>query len=123
LEWTRARFNSFIKSALRAASNRYPPKFECKKAARIERGIYLCAGYKTKPHKVPATLPPPPGKKRRVDNAVVDHVIPVGGPDDPGGWNGVIERMFCGAERLQVLCHECHSRKTADERTQRKKVN
>jgi hypothetical protein len=118
--WTRARLNAFIKSALRAASNRYPPKFECKKAARIERGIYLCAGYKTKAHKVTASLPAPKGKKRRIDNAVVDHIIPVGGPDDPGGWGGVIDRMFCPVSGLQVLCHACHSQKTADERLQRK---
>jgi hypothetical protein len=118
--WTRARLNAFIKSALRAASNRYPPKFEVKKAARVERGIYLCAGYQKKPHKVTASLPAPKGKKRRIDNAVVDHIIPVGGPDDPGGWSGVIDRMFCPVSGLQVLCHACHSQKTADERIQRK---
>lgn len=118
--WTPARLNSFIKSALRAASNRWPPKFECKKAARLERGIYLCAGYKKKAHSVPATLPPIPGNKRRIDNAVIDHKVPIGGPDQ-GGWDGVIKRMFVEVEGLQLLCHDCHRRKTAEEREQRKK--
>lgn len=115
--WTSARFHSFIKSALRAASNRWPPKFEVKKKARIERGIYLCAGYKRKAHQVPASLPAPKGKKRRVNNALVDHIQPVVDPSTGfTSWDDLIERLFCEEDGLQVLCHECHQRKTEDER-------
>lgn len=119
--WTKAQFHSFIKSALRAASNKWGPKYEVKKEARVERGIYLCAGYDRKAHKVPASLPPKEGNKRRINNAVVDHINPVVDPEDGFvDWDEVITRMFCEKDGLQVLCHDCHTRKTADEREKRK---
>lgn len=117
-QWTEARYHSFIKGALRAASRRWGPKWEVKKAARKARGIYECAGYGRKAHSVPASLPPLPGKKRRIDNAVVDHVHPVIDPNTGfDTWDDLVDRMFCEAEGLQVLCHECHSAKTKDERS------
>ena len=119
--WTPARFRSFIMSGLRQVSNRWPPKYEVKKQARVERGIYLCAGYKKKPHKGSASLPPAPGNKRRINNAQVDHKNPIIDPVKGfQSWDAVIARLFCEESELQVLCHECHSRKTADERVIRK---
>lgn len=116
-KWTPARFHSFIKSALRAASNKWPPKYEVKKEARVERGVYRCAGYGRPAHNVPASLPPKEGNKRRINNAVVDHKLPVIDPETGfTTWDDVIARMFCEKENLQVLCAECHAKKTADER-------
>jgi hypothetical protein len=37
----------------------------------------------------------------------VDHIEPVGS----GSWDGIIERMFCEASGLKVLCKECHKAK------------
>ena len=115
--WTEARMHSFIKSALRAASNRWGPKYEVQKAARIERGIYLCAGYKRKAHSVPASLPPKPGNKRR-RKVTVDHINPI---IDPAcgfqTWDELISNLFCEADGLQLLCSDCHTAKTKDERS------
>lgn len=122
--WTEARFHSFIKGGLRAISNRWPPKYEVLKEARVKRGFYKCAGYKRRSHIVPASLPPKKGNKRRIKNAIVDHISPV--IDTIKGfvsWDETISRLFCEADGLQVLCHECHVRKTADEREQRKSSN
>lgn len=118
--WTEARFHSFIKSALRSASMRWPPKYEVKKEARIERGIYLCAGFKRRAHKVPASLPPKPGNKLRINNAQVDHIASVVTEDGFTTWDDVINRMFCEKENLQVLCHECHKAKTQEEKESRR---
>lgn len=116
-EWTEARFHSFVKSALRSASMRWPPKGRVKKKARIERGVYKCAGYKRRAHKVNASLPPPKGKKKRINNAVVDHINPIIDPRTGfTNWDSTIERMFCEEDGLQVLCHDCHKRKTDDEK-------
>ena len=115
--WTQARFNSFIKSLLRAGTFKWPPKNKVKQKARTERGIYLCAGYKRKSHKVPASLPPKKGNKKRINNAVVDHISPVIDPNIGFvSWDSVINRMFCEEDGLQVLCHLCHTRKSMDER-------
>lgn len=113
-KWTEARYNSFIKSALRAASHRWPPKWECLKLARIARGTYTCAGYNCNSHEVPASIKLGRGKKR-TKNIFVDHISPVGGPDE-GGWDGVIERLYCELDGLQILCKQCHDLKTKDER-------
>lgn len=121
-QWTDARFHSFIKGGLRQISSRWPPKHDVKKAARLSRGIYLCAGYEVPAHKVVASLPPLPGNKRRINNAQVDHIIPVIEKCFTN-WDDVIKHMFCEAKDLQVLCNDCHKRKTKDERIERERIN
>ena len=109
--WTPARFHSFIKSALRQASMRWPPKHEIKKKARVARGKYLCSDCQ---QVVPASLKE---NGKRKSNVHVDHIAPV---IDPAkgfvSWDDTIERMFCEEEGLQVLCAACHTIVTAEER-------
>jgi len=109
--WTEARFRSFIKGNLRAATMRWNPIHECLKNARVRRGEYLCNGCK---QDVPNTIRVD-GKRKK--NVHVDHIIPI---IDPAiGWttyDEMIDRMFCEAENLQVLCDECHTRKTNEEK-------
>lgn len=113
-EWTDARFRSFIMSALRSASSKWGPKHKVKKEARTKRGFYKCAGCS---QEVPSTLPPLPGNKRRINNAVVDHIKPVIDPKKGfTSWDEVVRRMFCEADGLQLLCEECHTKKTNEEK-------
>lgn len=92
---------------------KWGPKNAVKSEARTRRGFYLCNGCK---QEVPATLPPKPGNKRRINNAVVDHIEPIINPYVGfTTWDNVIERMFCEKEGLQLLCHACHSEKTKAE--------
>ncbi len=113
-EWTEARMNSFIKSLLRAGSQRWGPRNLCLKLARTRRGWYRCAGCK---QEVTATLPPKPGNKKRIKNIVADHIHPV---IDPAvgfvDWNTAIKRMYVELDGFQALCHECHTIKTQEER-------
>ena len=119
-DWTAARFRAFIRGGLRSISMRWPPKNHVKVRARVSRGVYLCAGYEREPHEVTASLPPLPGNTRRINNAVIDHIAPVVDPSVGFiDWNTLINNLFCEAEGLQVLCHECHTEKTAFERKQR----
>ncbi len=114
-DWTEARFRSFIRSQLRAATMRWGPISNCLRDARVERGVYLCAGCK---EEVPATIKV--GRKR-VKNAHVDHILPIVDPDTGFvSYDMLIERMFCEADNLQVLCNECHTTKTNDEKARAK---
>lgn len=82
------------------------------KKARVSRGEYLCADCQ---QIVPATIKDENGK--RIKNAVVDHIDPI--IDPRVGWvsyESLIERMFVEEDKLQVLCHECHTRKTNEEK-------
>ena len=76
--WTEARFRSFIVSALRQAHAKWGVKHDVKSAARVARGVYKCAKCGKGS---PATLPPLEGKKRRRNNAAVDHIDPVVDPE------------------------------------------
>ena len=109
-QWTVSRYNSFIRGALRQAWMRWPPNQAVKKKARIERGIYLCQGYKRKPHKVAASIKE---EGKRKNNIFTDHIDPVGKHID---WDTTVERLFCEEENLQLLCRKCHDRTTKEER-------
>lgn len=113
--WTQARFNSFVKSALRAASRRWPPKFETLKRSCVGKRLdpatgkqsfrYTCAGC---------------ANIFKAAEVAVDHINPIIDPEHGfESWDDVIARMFCEAEDLQTLCHTCHSIKTANERKRR----
>lgn len=110
-QWTKARMHSFIKSALRTASMKWPPRNLAIKNARVERGMYLCAGCG---NIVPASVKI--GNKRH-KNAIADHIKPV---VDPAvgfvSWDELISRLFCEVDGFQVLCKECHDSKTKQER-------
>lgn len=110
--WTEAKFRSFIKGNLRRATQKWKPIQDCLKEARVERGMYLCAGCN---ETVPATIKDDSGK--RVKNIHVDHINPI--IDPAVGWTSyddMIERMFCEKENLQALCEPCHKKKTDEEK-------
>lgn len=108
--WTEARFRSFVRSQLRAATMRWGPISDCLRNARVERGYYLCASCK---QTVTATTKV---GGRRVKNVHVDHILPIIDPDVGFvSYDMMIERMFCEADNLQILCSECHTVKTNDE--------
>jgi 5-methylcytosine-specific restriction endonuclease McrA len=115
-EWTAARFRSFVISALRTATRRWPPKFKALKAAYVGRKTnkktnkmamhYACASCAI--HFV-------------AKDVQVDHIFPVVNPKTGFvDWETYISRLFCEKENLQVLCKPCHSEKTALEKLQRK---
>ena len=110
-KWTEARFNSFIKSLLRSGTRKWAPVQEVKKEARTRRGFYRCAGCK---EEVPATIVI---EGKRTNNAVVDHREPIVDPHVGFvSWDEVIERMFVEKDKLDLLCHKCHTEKSLEER-------
>lgn len=113
-QWTQARFNSFIVSALRGATRRWGPRNECIKNARIARGVYRCESCGKEGA---ATLPPKEGQKRRRKNIVADHIEPI---VDPAvgfvDWNTWIDRAFVEVDGFQALCYECHTKKSNEEK-------
>jgi len=114
--WTEAQFTSFIKGNLRRITSKWGPIQDVLKEARVRRGFYICNDCK---EEVPASTKDENGK--RVKNAIVDHIDPIIDPDVGWvSWDNTIERMFCEKEGLQVLCYECHKKKTDDEKARAK---
>ncbi len=98
---TESQFWSFIRSALRSKSLRWKPISDCLQAA-------------TRPYK---------GVNRRqkkeaqcamcrdwfkLSDVVVDHQIACGSLKCAEDVGGFVERLFCEAEGLRVLCEDCH---------------
>ena len=99
--WTNARYWSYIRSALRRAFQRYPNKYKALANSKASKGRYACA----------ACL-----KEFRTRDVSVDHVVPCGSLKEFDDVGEFVSRLFCDAEGLQVLCHECHYIKTMSER-------
>ena len=109
--WTRARFWSFIRSTLRRAWTRYPPKYKVLNNARkkvegkrhkFEYKCAACGGW---------------FKAREVQ---VDHLIDAGSLKDYTDLPGFVERLFTSEDMLQVLCKSCHSSKTQKARNEKR---
>lgn len=86
---------------------RWPPKFEALKAAkksvpkgrvRFQYRCALCSKY------------------HPLKNVEVDHKVPAGSLKNMDDLPGFVERLFCPADKLQVVCKPCHKKKTAKER-------
>jgi hypothetical protein len=108
---TEAQFNSFIRGTLRSASRRWKPIGDALKAAWVSRGIYHCAGCDKD---VPLSIKV---NGKRVKNVSVDHISPVVDPTSGFiDWNMFICRLYCETDNLQVLCKDCHDKKTKIER-------
>ena len=107
-QWTKARFKSFITSALRRASSRWAPKYTCKKKARTARNTYTCA-----------LCAKSVGNK----SIKIDHINPVVDPAKGfETWDSFIERLFVELDGYQAVCITCHQSKTNEERETRKKA-
>ena len=116
-EWTDARFRSFVTSALRAASRRWPPKYKALKEAFVGRKENKKTGKLAMHYKCAKC------KKHFVATDVqVDHKLPVVDPKTGFvSWDDFINRIFCEIENLQVMCKPCHKVKTEEEKLERKK--
>lgn len=99
-EWTTARFNQFIRSALRGAWSRWPPKYQC-----LNDGRKKVVGKKHKYEYQCALCE----KWFKAKDVQVDHIVPAGSSKD---WNEFITKLFVGTEKLQRLCTSCHKEKT-----------
>lgn len=107
--WTKARYFTFIRSALRRAWSKYPVRYQVMEAARRSyagedkrtKWEYQCneckEWFKTK-------------------DVQVDHIQSAGTLKEYSDLPQFVETLFCEADNLQVMCKPCHKIKTAEER-------
>jgi len=116
-EWTEARWRSFVISALRSATRRYPPRNKALKAAFVKRQISKKSGRLAMHYKCAMC------KKLYTSTDIqIDHILPVVDPQQGFvSWDVYINRMYCEQENFQVLCKPCHLKKTKKERECTKK--
>ena len=106
--WTEARWNSFIRSALRIAFIKYPVRYQVLNDSKREykgkdkrrKWEYQCAECKD---------------WFKSTEIQVDHIKPCG-TFKKGYMEQFIINLFCEQEDLQVLCKPCHKIKTQKEK-------
>lgn len=107
--WSEAKFFGFLRSALRSASSRYPPKYEClnnatrpyvgpDKRRKKERQCAACKGWFA------------------TTQTSADHIIPAGSLRCWDDLVPFVQRLFCSVDGFQCLCDTCHTAKTKMER-------
>lgn len=107
--WSEARFWGFLRSALRSAYNKWPPKWEVVHAAKRaytgpgkqQKWEYQCAECK---------------KWHKQKDVQVDHIEPAGTLKCWEDLPVFCQKLFISADGLQMLCSTCHHRKTQEER-------
>ena len=116
-EWTEARFRAFVISALRAHMKRFPPKWKALKAAMVGKKVNKRSG-RLAEHYLCASC----GGFFVARDVQVDHIDPVVSQEEGfQDWWTYMNRLYCEAENLQVLCKPCHKDKTNAERKERMK--
>ena len=112
MDWTPARKRSFIISGLRKTASRWPPKYETLKDAFETRKVNKASGKLANHYKCANCK-----KLFTTTNVQEDHINPIVDPVVGFvSWDSFVERLFCPAENLQVLCKPCHEIKTQAER-------
>lgn len=106
-QWTEARFEGFIRSALRQASTRWPPRYQVLGDAFTRVKTNKKSGRKAKHFRCATCKGEFPQKE-----VSVDHTKPIGSTKS---WDKYIEALFCEKDNLQVLCKPCHKDKTNKE--------
>ena len=104
-----------MKGALRNASQKWPPRYSVLSKACLGQRINPKSGRMAKFYKCNKCLKAFVGKDVQVNH--IQPVIPVSGFDS---WDGVVERMFCEEQGLEVLCIPCHKQVTKQENDERK---
>lgn len=115
-KWTTARFWQFIRSALRAAYNKWPPKYSVIKNSKrpAEQEWYNEDGRKLN---VKWEYQCNSCKEWWMQKQIsVDHIEPVGTLKDYDDLPDFVRRLFVDERGLQILCSDCHNKKTQAER-------
>lgn len=114
-QWTEARFDGFITSILRSGTRRWAPKYQAVNDAKTSIKINKTTGRKAAHFKCASCKKDFPRTQIQVD-----HKEPIG---VCATWDEFINRLFCEAVNLQILCLICHAVKTKKERTNGKEAS
>ena len=117
-EYTEGRFRGFVISILRSGMRKWPPKWQALNKALSSNKVNVKTGRKANHYCCAACK-----KEFVLKDVEVDHRQPVVATVGFKDYDTYIDRLYCEASNLQVLCKGCHKKKTAADRVKRKEHN
>jgi 5-methylcytosine-specific restriction endonuclease McrA len=106
---TESAFWAFIRSGLRQKSRWWKPITQCKmKSRRAYKGTNKRQKFEYQCKICTNWFP-----EKKIN---VDHIVPAGSLNCAQDLPGFVERLFCEVDGLQVLCSDCHNKKTQKEK-------
>jgi hypothetical protein len=127
-EWTTAKYFSLIRTGLRGAFSRWPPKHEALKA--VKEVVPVMDGEEQARYKTGQRAGQLKYTTRYrcaacdnlfpIKEVETDHIVPAGSLKTYDDVVPFIQRVLCPVEGLQVLCKTCHREKTNAERRKNK---
>jgi len=116
-EWTEGRRNSFITSVIRRGFTRWPAKFEVLSNAKQGKKINESTGRMAEHYQCNVCKKSFAGKDVEVDH--INPIVPISGFIS---WDSFIDNLFCKLSNLQVICKDCHKKKSKLENEERKRI-
>lgn len=107
-KWTLGKFNAFVTSILRSGSRKWEPKYTTLNRAKTEKKVNPSSGRIAQHFKCNCCDKDFPAKQVQVD-----HIVPMG---KGRSWDDFINELYCETDNLQVLCLDCHTKKTREEK-------
>lgn len=100
-----AAFWGFIRSTLRQKSRWWKPITQCKlESRRAYKGVNKRQKFEYQCNTCKKWFP-----EKQIN---VDHIVGAGSLNCGADLEGFVERLFCEQDNLQVLCSDCHNKKT-----------
>lgn len=115
-DWSSGRRKGFITSVIRKGFTRWPPKYEVLNAAKRGKRTNVSTGRIAEHYQCNACKKEFPSRE-----VEVDHINPVVSNSGFSTWDEFINNLFCEASNLQVICKDCHKKKSKLENEERKK--
>lgn len=115
--WTESKYNSFIKSAVRSMSSRWPCKYDALKAAQVGIQLNAKTGRQAMHYKCIECGNLFPAKEVQVDH--IEPIVPLTMVQEYD-WNVIIANALCEKDGLQVMCKICHKKKSLEENAERR---
>lgn len=107
-EWTEAKYIGFFRAGLRKMHLRWPGKHLFKERNRRDAQFPGRHKYELQCSECDEWMPEKCGQ--------IDHIVPCGQLLTLDDLPGFVARMFCEPNGYQFLCHECHKKKTDQQR-------
>jgi hypothetical protein len=120
-----AKIKRMIVGYARRLSGSWEPRNNVKRRAKVAPALHRCAKCGSLNYEGDSVktfnkyVDQFPNDKVNFDGIEIDHIQPIVKLSGWTNWEDFFSSLFCDEDGLRPLCHDCHSKKTANENSHR----